>query len=45
VSAVPPFLMTALQEHFMMHDNSHITDPGALGRVRAIVGGGRVQGG
>ncbi|NBO02035.1 MAG: hypothetical protein EBV21_11425 [Betaproteobacteria bacterium] len=35
--------MTALQEHFMMHDNAHITDPGALGRVRAIVGGGECK--
>ena len=43
VSAVPPFLMTALQEHFIMHDNAHITDPGALGRVRAIVGGGECK--
>jgi hydroxypyruvate reductase len=43
VSAVPPFLMTDLQEHFIVHDNAHITDPGALGRVRAIVGGGECK--
>ena len=40
VSKLPPFLMSDLQDHFQIHDHEHITDPGALGRIRAIVGGG-----
>jgi hydroxypyruvate reductase len=40
VSNLPPFLMSDLQAAYMVHDNAHIADPGALSRVRAIVGGG-----
>ena len=40
VSNLPPFLMSDLQAAYMVHDNAHIADPGALTRVRAIVGGG-----
>ena len=40
VSKLPSFLMSDLQDHFQIHDHEHITDPGALGRIRAIVGGG-----
>ena len=41
VSPLPPFMMNALQEaDFIVHDHTHIKDPGALGKVTALVGTG-----
>lgn len=40
VSNLPPFLVSDLQEVYLMHDREHITDPEVLGRIRGIVGGG-----
>lgn len=39
VSPLPPFVMSALQqEDYVVHDHTHIKDPGALSKVTAIVG-------
>jgi lactate dehydrogenase-like 2-hydroxyacid dehydrogenase len=40
VSNIPPFLVDDLNKSYLMHDNNHITDPDALKRVVAVVGGG-----
>jgi hydroxypyruvate reductase len=41
VSPLPPFMMNALQEaDYIVHDHTHIKDPGALSKVTAIVGTG-----
>ena len=40
VSNLPPFFMSDLQEMAVVHNRDHITDPTALGRISAIVGGG-----
>ena len=39
-SRIPPFLMTGLQEKYVVHEREHIRDPQVLGRVKALVGGG-----
>ena len=39
VSPLPPFMMNALQEaDYIVHDHTHIKDPGALVKVTALVG-------
>ena len=39
VSPLPPFMMTALQQaDYVVHDHTHIKDPGALVKVTALVG-------
>lgn len=39
VSPLPPFMMTALQQaDYIVHDHTHIKDPGALVKVTALVG-------
>jgi lactate dehydrogenase-like 2-hydroxyacid dehydrogenase len=38
LTALPHFVMNGLQAMYELHDNQHITDPGAFGRVRAMVG-------
>lgn len=40
VSQVMPYMAQALNEQYVVHEKDHITDPGALQRIRAIVGGG-----
>ena len=41
VSPLPPFMMNALQEaDYIVHDHTHIKDPGALSKVTALVGTG-----
>ena len=40
VTNLIPSLMSALQSSYLVHDRDHITDPGALQRIRAMVGGG-----
>ncbi|MEY4438565.1 MAG: Glyoxylate/hydroxypyruvate reductase [Pseudomonadota bacterium] len=41
VSPLPPFMMKALQEaEFIVHDHTHIKDPGALSKVTALIGTG-----
>jgi lactate dehydrogenase-like 2-hydroxyacid dehydrogenase len=41
VSPLPSFMMSALQqEDYIVHDHTHIKDPGALSKVTAIVGMG-----
>ena len=40
VTNLPPYLMSDLQNTYTVHDRDHITDPGALQRIRAMVGGG-----
>ena len=41
VSPLPPFMMNALQEeNYIVHDHTHIKDPGALSKVTALVGTG-----
>lgn len=41
VSPLPPFMMNALQEaDYIVHDHTHIKDPGALVKVTALVGTG-----
>lgn len=40
VSNLPVFMMNDLQKDYVVHDRSHINDPGALSRVTALVGGG-----
>jgi lactate dehydrogenase-like 2-hydroxyacid dehydrogenase len=39
-SRIPPFLMSGLQEKYVVHEREHIRDPQVLGRVKALVGGG-----
>jgi lactate dehydrogenase-like 2-hydroxyacid dehydrogenase len=39
-SRIPPFLMSALQDHYVVHEREHIREPHVFGRVRALVGGG-----
>jgi hydroxypyruvate reductase len=44
VSPLPPFMMNALQEaDYIVHDHTHIKDPGALSKVTAIVGTGAAK--
>lgn len=44
VSPLPPFMMNALQEaDYIVHDHTHIKDPGALSKVTAIVGTGSAK--
>jgi hydroxypyruvate reductase len=44
VSALPPFMMNALQENdYIVHDHTHINDPGALSRITALVGNGAAK--
>jgi hydroxypyruvate reductase len=38
-SRIPPFLMSGLQEKYVVHEREHIRDPQVLGRVKALVGG------
>ena len=41
VSPLPPFMMNALQEaDYIVHDHTHIKDPGARVKVTALVGTG-----
>lgn len=41
VSPLPAFMMNALQEeNYIVHDHTHIKDPGALSKVTALVGTG-----
>jgi hydroxypyruvate reductase len=40
VSQVMPYMAQTLNEQYVVHEKDHITDPGALQRIRAIVGGG-----
>lgn len=42
-SRIPPFLMSALQDHYVVHEREHIREPQVLGRVRALVGGGEAK--
>ena len=45
VSPLPPFMMNALQEaDYIVHDHTHIKDPGALVKVTALVGTGAAVG-
>jgi len=37
VSHLPHDMLTVLQATYLVHDRDHITDPGALGRIRAMV--------
>jgi len=37
VSHLPHDMLTVLQTTYLVHDRDHITDPGALGRIRAMV--------
>ena len=39
-SRIPPFIMSALQDHYVVHEREHIREPQVFGRVRALVGGG-----
>jgi hydroxypyruvate reductase len=44
VSPLPPFMMNALQEaDYVVHDHTHIKDPGALSKVTALVGTGAAK--
>jgi len=44
VSPLPPFMMKALQEaDYIVHDHTHIKDPGALGKVTALIGTGAAK--
>ena len=44
VSPLPPFMMNALQEaDYIVHDHTHIKDPGALSKVTALVGTGSAK--
>lgn len=44
VSPLPPSMMSALQqEDYIVHDHTHIKDPGALSKVTAIVGTGAAK--
>jgi lactate dehydrogenase-like 2-hydroxyacid dehydrogenase len=44
VSPLPPFMMNALQEaDYIVHDHTHIKDPGALSKVTAIIGMGSAK--
>ena len=44
VSPLPPFMMKALQEaDYIVHDHTHIKDPGALSKVTAIIGTGAAK--
>jgi hydroxypyruvate reductase len=44
VSPLPPFMMKAMQEaDYIVHDHTHIKDPGALSKVTAIVGTGAAK--
>ena len=44
VSPLPPFMMNALQQaDFIVHDHTHIKDPGALAKVTALVGTGATK--
>jgi hydroxypyruvate reductase len=44
VSPLPPFFMNALQEaDYIVHDHTHIKDPGALSKVTALVGTGAAK--
>ena len=38
VSNLPHDMLSVLQTTYLVHDRDHITDPGALGRIRAMVG-------
>ncbi len=39
ITPLPPFMMNALQQaDFIVHDHTHIKDPGALSKVTALVG-------
>jgi lactate dehydrogenase-like 2-hydroxyacid dehydrogenase len=40
VTNLPTYLMSDLQQIYTVHDRDHITDPSALNRIRAMVGGG-----
>jgi lactate dehydrogenase-like 2-hydroxyacid dehydrogenase len=40
VSNLPHDMLTVLQTTYLVHDRDHITDPGALGRIRAMVASG-----
>lgn len=40
VSQVMPYMAQSLNEQYVVHEKDHIVDPGALGRIRALVGGG-----
>ena len=40
VTNLPTYLMSDLQNAYTVHDRDHITDPSALQRIRAMVGGG-----
>ena len=44
VSPLPPFMMNALQQaDYIVHDHTHIKDPGALSKVTALVGTGATK--
>ena len=44
VSPLPPFMMKALQEaEYIVHDHTHIKDPGALSKVTALIGTGAAK--
>jgi lactate dehydrogenase-like 2-hydroxyacid dehydrogenase len=44
VSSLPPFMMKALQEaDYIVHDHTHIKDPGALIKVTALIGTGAAK--
>ncbi len=44
VSPLPPFMMKALQEaEYVVHDHTHIKDPGALSKVTALIGTGAAK--
>ncbi len=44
VSPLPPFMMKALQEaDYIVHDHTHIKDPGALSKVTALIGTGAAK--
>ncbi len=44
VSPLPPFMMKALQEaDYIVHDHTHIQDPGALSKVTALIGTGAAK--
>lgn len=44
VSPLPPFMMNELQEaDYIVHDHTHIKDPGALSKVTALVGTGAAK--
>lgn len=40
VTNLPTYLLSDLQNAYTVHDRDHITDPSALQRIRAMVGGG-----